>query len=57
MTRNRVWFLTGASRGLDRACAEAALAAGDRVVAAARDLGPLTDLAATHPDRLLRLAR
>lgn len=55
MTAARVWFITGASRGLGRAFAEAALAAGDRVVAAARDLGPLDDLAAAHPDRLVRL--
>ncbi|HEV7207548.1 MAG TPA: oxidoreductase [Mycobacteriales bacterium] len=42
----RVWFITGASRGLGRAFAEAALAAGDRVAATARrveDLGPLID--------------
>ncbi|PZG23689.1 SDR family NAD(P)-dependent oxidoreductase [Nonomuraea aridisoli] len=51
----RVWFVTGASRGLGRAFTEAALAAGDRVVAAARDLGPLADLAAAHPDDLVRL--
>ncbi|MET9243830.1 SDR family NAD(P)-dependent oxidoreductase [Nonomuraea sp. NPDC003709] len=55
MTTARVWFITGASRGLGRAFAEAALAAGDRVVAAARDLGPLADLAAAHPDSLVRL--
>ncbi|RLK24228.1 NADP-dependent 3-hydroxy acid dehydrogenase YdfG [Micromonospora sp. M71_S20] len=51
----RVWFITGASRGLGRAFAEAALAAGDRVVGAARDVSPLDDLAARHPDRLLAL--
>jgi NAD(P)-dependent dehydrogenase (short-subunit alcohol dehydrogenase family) len=55
MTIARVWFITGASRGLGRAFAEAALAAGDRVVAAARDLGPLDDLATAHPDSLVRL--
>ncbi|MGC4792226.1 SDR family NAD(P)-dependent oxidoreductase [Micromonospora sp. DT178] len=51
----RVWFITGASRGLGRAFAEAALAAGDMVVGAARDVSPLDDLAARHPDRLLAL--
>ncbi|TDC92945.1 SDR family NAD(P)-dependent oxidoreductase [Actinomadura sp. 7K507] len=56
MTTARVWFITGASRGLGRAFTEAALEAGDRVVAAARDLGPLADLAAAHPDDLVRLA-
>ncbi|MEU7994524.1 SDR family oxidoreductase [Micromonospora sp. NPDC049060] len=51
----RVWFVTGASRGLGRAFTEAALAAGDRVVGAARDVSPFDDLAARHPDRLLAL--
>ncbi|MFC4012492.1 SDR family NAD(P)-dependent oxidoreductase [Nonomuraea purpurea] len=55
MTTARVWFITGASRGLGRAFTGAALAAGDRVVATTRDLGPLTDLAAAHPDRLVLL--
>src|SRR5699024_1167908 len=55
MTTARVWFITGASRGLGRAFAEAALGAGDRVAAAARDLDPLDDLAAAHPDDLVRL--
>ncbi|QFZ21103.1 SDR family NAD(P)-dependent oxidoreductase [Saccharothrix syringae] len=45
MTREpRTWFITGASRGLGRAFAEAALAAGDRVVGVARDVTPLEDL-------------
>lgn len=52
---SRVWFITGASRGLGRAFTEAALAAGDRVVGAARDVSPLGDLGARHPDRLLTL--
>ncbi|GLW97701.1 SDR family NAD(P)-dependent oxidoreductase [Microtetraspora sp. NBRC 16547] len=55
MTTGKVWFITGASRGLGRAFTEAALAAGDRVVAAARDVEPLADLAAKHPDGLVRL--
>ncbi|MGC7103028.1 SDR family oxidoreductase [Amycolatopsis lurida] len=52
---SRVWFITGASRGLGRAFTEAALAAGDRVVGASRDISPLDDLAARHPGRLLAL--
>jgi NAD(P)-dependent dehydrogenase (short-subunit alcohol dehydrogenase family) len=52
---SRVWFITGASRGLGRAFTEAALAAGDRVVGAARDVSPLDGLAARHPGRLLAL--
>ncbi|MDT0346020.1 SDR family NAD(P)-dependent oxidoreductase [Streptomyces litchfieldiae] len=55
MTTSRVWFITGASRGLGRAFTEAALAAGDRVVGAARDVGPLADLAGKHPDSLVCL--
>jgi len=51
----KVWFITGTSRGLGRAWTEAALARGDRVVATARDLGPLGDLAARYPDTLLPL--
>jgi NAD(P)-dependent dehydrogenase (short-subunit alcohol dehydrogenase family) len=52
---SRVWFITGASRGLGRAFTEAALAAGDRVVGPARDVSPLDSLAAQHPGRLLAL--
>ncbi|MFF7242725.1 SDR family NAD(P)-dependent oxidoreductase [Embleya sp. NPDC008237] len=51
----RVWFITGASRGLGRAFTEAALAAGDRVVGAARDVGPLAALAAEHGGRFVPL--
>ncbi|MDT0317167.1 SDR family oxidoreductase [Streptomyces millisiae] len=52
---SRVWFITGASRGLGRAFTEAALDAGDRVVGTARDISPLDELAARHPGRLLAL--
>ncbi|MFF4180828.1 SDR family NAD(P)-dependent oxidoreductase [Streptomyces sp. NPDC001750] len=52
----RTWFITGASRGLGRAFTEAALSAGERVVAAARDIDPLADLAGKYPDDLVRLA-
>ncbi|WKX74233.1 SDR family NAD(P)-dependent oxidoreductase [Streptomyces sp. XD-27] len=52
----RNWFITGASRGLGRAFTEAALAAGDRVVAAARNVEPLAELAEKYPDHLVRLA-
>ncbi|PTA43066.1 SDR family oxidoreductase [Micromonospora sp. RP3T] len=50
----RTWFITGASRGLGRAFAEAALDRGDRVVAAARTVTP-DDFDARHGDRLLAL--
>lgn len=49
------WLITGSSRGLGRALAEAALAAGHRVVATARDLRALEDLAARH-GQAVRLA-
>lgn len=47
----RVWLITGASSGFGRAIAEAALAAGDTVVATARKPEALEDLVAAHPDR------
>jgi NAD(P)-dependent dehydrogenase (short-subunit alcohol dehydrogenase family) len=58
MTTNqpRVWFITGASSGFGRAIADAALAAGDVVVAAARRTGALADLVASAPERATALA-
>ncbi|MFJ2239741.1 SDR family NAD(P)-dependent oxidoreductase [Streptomyces sp. NPDC087859] len=56
MANARVWLITGASRGLGRAFAEAALAGGDRVVAAARNVEPLEELTEKYPDRLVPLA-
>lgn len=54
-TSPRVWFITGAGRGLGRAFVEAALAVGDRVVATLRRPEALADLAATHPDTIRTL--
>jgi NAD(P)-dependent dehydrogenase (short-subunit alcohol dehydrogenase family) len=52
----RVWLITGASSGFGRAIAEAALAAGDTVVAAARRTAALEDLVASAPERVSALA-
>ena len=41
---SKVWLVTGSSRGLGRSIAEAVLAAGDRLVATARDPKRLADL-------------
>ena len=49
MTDTQVWFVTGASSGFGRAIAEAALAAGDTVVAAVRRPAALDDLVQAHP--------
>jgi NAD(P)-dependent dehydrogenase (short-subunit alcohol dehydrogenase family) len=50
---NRIWFITGASRGLGRSFAQAALQAGDRVAATARDTSSLQALSGEHGDALL----
>jgi NADP-dependent 3-hydroxy acid dehydrogenase YdfG len=54
-TKPRVWLITGASSGFGRAIAEAALIAGDVVVAAARRTDALADLVASTPDRVTAL--
>jgi NAD(P)-dependent dehydrogenase (short-subunit alcohol dehydrogenase family) len=48
----KVWFITGSSRGLGRALAEAALEKGDRVIATAREPGSLEGLKSRHGERL-----
>ncbi|BCJ69104.1 SDR family NAD(P)-dependent oxidoreductase [Polymorphospora rubra] len=45
----RLWFVTGAGRGLGRAFVEAALAHGDTVVATVRRDDALDDVAARFP--------
>ncbi len=51
---SKVWLITGCSRGLGRALAEAVLAAGHRLVATARDSRDLASL--TSSDRLRTVA-
>jgi NAD(P)-dependent dehydrogenase (short-subunit alcohol dehydrogenase family) len=45
---SRVWLITGSSRGLGRALAEAVLAAGHKLVATARNPAQLADLVARY---------
>jgi NAD(P)-dependent dehydrogenase (short-subunit alcohol dehydrogenase family) len=52
----RVWLITGASSGFGQALTEAAVAAGDTVVAAARRPELLDSLVAEHPDRVVPVA-
>lgn len=49
----KVWFITGASRGLGRQWAIAALDRGDRVAVAARNLAALTELSDTYGEAVL----
>jgi hypothetical protein len=51
----KVWFITGSSRGFGRHWAEAALQRGDLVAATARNTDSLTDLVATYGERVLPL--
>jgi NAD(P)-dependent dehydrogenase (short-subunit alcohol dehydrogenase family) len=52
----KVWFITGTSRGFGRAWAAAALERGDKVAATARNTASLDDLAAKYGDALLPIA-
>jgi NAD(P)-dependent dehydrogenase (short-subunit alcohol dehydrogenase family) len=51
----KVWFITGTSRGFGREWAIAALERGDKVAATARDTSTLDDLAEKFGDALLPL--
>jgi NAD(P)-dependent dehydrogenase (short-subunit alcohol dehydrogenase family) len=53
---SRVWLITGSSRGLGRGLAEAALAAGERVVASARVPAQLSDLAERYGGQVRTVA-
>lgn len=52
---NKIWFMTGTSRGFGREWTKAALERGDCVAATARDPSTLGDLKTEHGDALLPL--
>ena len=52
----QTWFITGSSRGFGRALVEAALAAGDSVVATARRPEQLAEFTEKYADQVLPLA-
>jgi NADP-dependent 3-hydroxy acid dehydrogenase YdfG len=54
-TSNKVWFITGSSRGFGRVWAEAALKRGDKVAATARSLSSIADLKEKYGDNTLTL--
>ena len=49
---SKVWLVTGSASGLGRNIAEAVLAAGDRLVATARDPHRLDDLVKKYSDQV-----
>ena len=53
---NKVWFITGTSKGFGRVWAEAALARGDRVAATARDVTTLAPLVERYGTRVAAIA-
>jgi NAD(P)-dependent dehydrogenase (short-subunit alcohol dehydrogenase family) len=53
---SQIWLITGCSRGLGRAIAEAVLAAGHKLVATARNPDQLADLAEHYGDRVCTIA-
>ena len=52
----KVWLITGSSRGLGRAVAEAVLSAGDKLVATARTPAQLADLVDRFGDQVRTVA-
>ena len=52
---NKVWFITGASRGFGRIWAEAALRRGDKVAATARKLESIAGLKENYGENVLTL--
>lgn len=53
---SKIWLITGSARGLGRDITEAALAAGNSVVATARDVGRLADLESRYPGQISSFA-
>ena len=48
----KIWFVTGASRGIGKCISRRALEHGDKVVATARDISTLDDLVQKFPGRI-----
>ncbi len=55
VTANKIWFITGASRGFGRVWTEAVLKRGDKVAATARKLASITDLNEQYGENVLTL--
>jgi len=55
MIMNKIWFITGSSRGLGRSLTEVILEQGGKVAATARTPQQLNDLVEKYPDQLLTL--
>ncbi len=53
MAEDRIWFITGASRGFGKEFAKAALERGDKVAATARDTSAVDDLVEAYGDAVL----
>jgi NAD(P)-dependent dehydrogenase (short-subunit alcohol dehydrogenase family) len=52
----QVWLITGSARGLGRAIAEAVLAAGDKLIATARNPQQLSHLVERYGDHVRAVA-
>lgn len=55
MQNEKVWFITGSSRGFGRIWTEAALKRGDKVAATARNTNSIAALKETYGDNVLTL--
>lgn len=55
MQNEKVWFITGSSRGFGRIWTEAALKRGDKVAATARNINSIAALKETYGDNVLML--
>ncbi|MCE4064485.1 SDR family NAD(P)-dependent oxidoreductase [Chryseobacterium gleum] len=53
--KEKVWFITGSSRGFGKIWTEAALKRGDKVAATARDISSIATLKETYGDQVLIL--
>lgn len=55
MSKQKIWFIVGASSGFGRIWCEAALKRGDKVVATARDINALDDIVTIYGESVLPL--